>query len=491
LNILLIPSFNFEGAVYKSYVPYGLLALQAEEKRFPQVTIDIANPGLSLQEGTFEDSSEVVEQFLSKTDFDCYDVVGFSAVCNSVHYALGIAKRIKALNPSQMIVFGGPYMTKVSERVLEEFSFIDAVFIGEAEHSFARFLNSLRPGASNSDEIQGMYTRGRMPRPAPVVQDLDDLPLISEARSYFEWLSFQRDFGEEDTLVPVEATRGCPLKCSFCSTKQVWGPKVRRKSARRLIDELAVVNRETGATFFSLTGDNVGVPRNQFIHFCEDMIREGNRFTWACSLKLDRLSTENLELMWKAGCRGLFVGIETASQETLRLVNKAARLDNEIAGIKTAIKLGFMVETSFIIGFPWESESDVRATYDLHCDFIQRGAKRSQVGVLCPIPGTEIVANEQIVFDNLHASLSYDGIQLSADHSKMALEAPDLFSYFGRYETPNVRRSVLKAYRDAAAHLSGMQAKRWRDERAVNASDGGSLSRPAAAIQQGVDPCQT
>jgi hypothetical protein len=222
------------------------------------------------------------------------------------------------------------------------------------------------------------------------------------------------------------------------------------------------INAVTGDTFFTLIGDNLGVPIYPFIKFCNEMSECNSEFTWGCSLKLDGIEEHHLQRMWEAGCRYMFIGVESSSQETLNRVNKAARVDKEIRSIKTAISMGFKVETSFIIGFPWESLEDIKSTYELHCELLAFGANRSQIGVLCPIPGTEIVKDQKISFDGWRSYVAEDDIPIDHEYQQAIESLPDLFSYHGHYPTPNVSRVELKAYRNAAGQIAQLYQRQQK-----------------------------
>jgi anaerobic magnesium-protoporphyrin IX monomethyl ester cyclase len=459
MRILLIPSFNIINGRIHPYVPYGLLALQAISVDSKQFVVDIAEPPREMLAMTFSCSEEVSECFLEHTDTYDYDIYAISTICDSAHYSIDIAKQLKNLYPKSWVVMGGPYVTKLAESILAAFNFIDAIFVGEGEVSFQLLTNRPFNKSFPFDGIPGVRTRHATFISGNIIDELDLLPFITKAPDYFHFVNKVKEHDRDSFAIPLEATRGCPLQCSFCSTRQIWGSNVRRKSARRLLDEMRIINHVTQETFFSLIGDNVGVPVKQFMEFCDGMIKEGNLYKWAISLKLDWIKKEHLQKMWEAGCRGLFIGVESASQETLKKVNKSANLQKEIDAIKTAIELGFQVETSLIIGFPWEAESDVKQTYDLHCDFLTLGARRSQVIILCPIPGTEIVKNQVVCFDKWNSNLNQDSITLSPHHVEMVKTHPELFAHFGHYETPNIPRRILRAYRDAAAQVAGLHIK--------------------------------
>jgi anaerobic magnesium-protoporphyrin IX monomethyl ester cyclase len=369
-----------------------------------------------------------------------------------------------------MILAGGPYVTKLAPDFLDAFNSFDAVFVGEAEGAWSEFLSGwARDGVPNLN-LSGITSRSGVGTiRVPSHFDMDELPHPKDARHYLRSLfNVRAIFGSG--AAPLEGTRGCPLKCSFCSTKQVWGAQVRRKSPARIVEEMKWLHSETGDKFFSLIGDNIGVPRARFLDYCRALSGIIGDFTWACSLKLDRISKEDLNTIWAAGCRGLFIGVETASEETLKKVNKAAILQTEIDNIYAAIEMGFNVETSFIVGFPWETLKDIKDTFNLHCSFLKAGANRSQIGALVPIPGTEIVEGAAIKFDHWRSYISEDDIPSSNETRKLIQLYPDLFAHMGHYETPNIERAEVWAYRDAAMRVAALYGRDRHHARKTNSA---------------------
>lgn len=469
MRIILVPSFNVVERRIEPYVPYGLLSLQAAAQTSGKDVELFALPDDVLDE-VFSTSDHIVERIFEMLPKDSVDIYGFSAVCNTSHITLDLADRIRSALPRCKIVIGGPYGTKISEDLLRAFPFIDAVATGEGEATIERMV--LSGSISEALAAPGLVGREIKAAPQLAIENLDRLPFVG-TDTYYSWLDSVRRIVPEGAATPLEATRGCPLKCSFCSTKQVWGASVRRKSARHLTDEMRLISARTGQKFFSLIGDNVGVPRAPFLQFCSEMISLETEFTWGCSLKMDKLRPEHLDTMHAAGCRAIFIGLESASQQTLDAVNKTAQIDIELQMVRSAISKGMHVETSFIIGFPWETEQDIKDTYELHCALLEEGAFRSQVSLLSPIPGTEIVAGHEIIFDGMKSYMTDDGMVLSSKHREWVSKWPELFSHFGHYATPRVSRAALKAYRDASSQMAAIHTTRRKQQNLVEAGNHG------------------
>src|SRR5262249_2468707 len=102
------------------------------------------------------------------------------------------------------------------------------------------------------------------------------------------------------TTLSVEAGRGCPFQCTFCSTASFFGRKYRLKSPEKLCEELDFLHAEYGLGHFSLTHDLFTVDRRKVIAFCREVAGRG--YSWDCSARTDCVDEELLALMSEAGC---------------------------------------------------------------------------------------------------------------------------------------------------------------------------------------------
>lgn len=460
MRILLVPALDVTGGRFVNYLPYGLLVLQAMAQG-RRTGVDIWRPPDEFGRGRFTTTEALCDAVLSLVDLDRYDVVGFSTVTTSFLYAVRMAEQVKRTRPGLTVIFGGPYVTKLATEILGKFECIDAVFVGEAERSFRAFLERCDRGEAGFRGIPGVATRDGVVA-GITTDDLDDLPRITDAPDYLPWFRLRDGRARSREPISLEVTRGCPLQCSFCSTRQVWGARVRRKSVTRLLEEMTALSQLCGSTFFNLIGDNVGVPRAPFLEFCDELAEVNPGFTWGCALKLDRLEPEHLRRMWAAGMRAMFVGLESGNQETLDKVRKKTNIEKEITNIRSAVELGFRVTTSFIIGFPWEDEDDIQSTYKLHCSLIQCGVGMSQINILSPIPGTDIVASGRILFERDWLPIVSDGVASDDEISAVTNAHPSLFTHYGRYETPLLETRALLSTFAAAKMFRQMYANRPR-----------------------------
>jgi tRNA A37 methylthiotransferase MiaB len=452
-KILLIPSINISGGQIVPYIPYGLLSLQAAAHGHGSgVGVDILPTCGDLLEMKFQNSKELAEALLAQIDLQDYDTGGLSTMCNSFHHSLRIAGVIKQQAPGMRVWMGGPHVSVIARQVLEAFEEVDAVFVGEGELTFADVLNRCDRGDHELKDVAGVHTREYTYTPRKPIPNLDELHRIDLAEHFPVSLSELLEC-KRDKEVPLEAARGCPGHCSFCSTHLYWGRHIRRKSDRRILSEMHRLHDLTGIPNFHLIGDTFGTPRRRLLRFCETICSEASGLQWNCSLKLDDLEAEDLETLWHGGCRKFFVGVESASRETLKRIRKNVRLDRDLNIISNAVQRGFKVITSFIIGFPWETSESIDRTFKLHCQMLKLGVHRSQVCLLCPLPGTRLSKIHPVHFDHFISDIAQDDISMDNTTRELTHLYPGMFSQLGYYETPDVSRNELVALRDAASQL--------------------------------------
>src|SRR5215510_10215355 len=214
------------------------------------------------------------------------DVFGFSSICSTYPLTIRIARAVRRSHPEARIIFGGPQASVVDVATLEVYPFIDCIVRGEAEATLPRLLEKLETGAE-LEYLKGITFRKagailRTPN-ASVIEDLDSLPL--PAFHLYPYIS-------ESTYAPVEAGRGCPFACSFCSTNDFFRRRFRMKSAEHLVEQMKTLNRTYDIDTFDLIHDMFTVDRKKVIEFCNAVQRSGEKFLWSCSARTDCVDDE-------------------------------------------------------------------------------------------------------------------------------------------------------------------------------------------------------
>lgn len=212
---------------------------------------------------------------------------------------------------------------------------------------------------------------------------MDDVPLPA-----WDYLNVKTYFDKSgDRLLPMEAVRGCPYRCTFCNTHMTWGYKLRYKSVGLLIEEMKILQNTYHAPLHFID-DNRSVNRAWMIDFLKSTIREHIVLSTApSSFHANHLDEELIDLLKEAGVKTIGLGVESGSPEMQKRLNKQINLDSVKKLVKLIKSKGLHVHINFIVGFPKETINQIQETLKLAR---QLKAHSNQFLILVPYPGTEI-----------------------------------------------------------------------------------------------------
>ncbi|MBI4296147.1 MAG: cobalamin B12-binding domain-containing protein [Chloroflexi bacterium] len=424
--------------LYLPYLPVGLLTLSTLlEQADHEVTI--VDPvwesaSASPQKLAPGDPARVAQLIQAKAP----DLVGFGTICSSYPATIRWAEAFRQLSPGTPILLGGPQATATDEQSLRAFPWIDMVLRGEAENSIIPLVTCVQAGSSLR-AVPGLTWRSnsqvvRNPD-APIVHDLDTLPAPAYHLYPVERL-FQRysaGIGPFHQPFPLEAGRGCPFNCSFCSTSGYFRRRYRAKSVDRLIHEMTTLHATYGLDHFDLSHDLFTCDRSYVLEYCR-RLREKDLhklLKWECYSRIDTIDGGMLAEMAAAGCVRIFYGIETGSQRMQALVGKNLPLAAVKPIVKETLSLGIGVTTSFICGFPQERIEDLSQTFALVMDMIRMGVDQAALLPLIPLVGSRL-------FREFGHTIRYE-------ENRWESNCPEVFASLYHYDTPFLDRDLLGA----------------------------------------------
>jgi radical SAM superfamily enzyme YgiQ (UPF0313 family) len=367
------------------------------------------------------------------------DAIGLTTLGCSFLYTLGVARALKRHRPDLPVLLGGPHATMLARPILERYPVFDVVVRHEAEPTIGAVLAAL-PDRTFED-IPGISWRlGAEIREIagqPRVDDLDSLPWLDYDLYPIRALDLD--------LMRVEAGRGCPFACTFCSTATFFQRRYRLKSPTRLVAEMDDLCARYAPREFKLDHDLFTVDRRKVQAFCREVAGRGHR--WHVSARADCVDEELLEQMASAGCVGLYLGVETGSKRMQKTCAK--RLDLDLVGptLDTCQRLGIATTASFITGYPEENREDQDATLDLLGDCFRRPQSSClpQLHILTPEPGTALFAQygEQLRIDA--RATRFNAWMLVASDAEDIRAAPDIFATHYHYPGVLDRREHVLA----------------------------------------------
>lgn len=187
-------------------------------------------------------------------------------------------------------------------------------------------------------------------------------------------------------LLGLYPARGCPFNCSFCSVVKIAGHKVRSQPIESTLESIRRA-AAAGVRWIMFTSDNFNkYPEAEVL--LQAIIDERLRVKLfvQCDTQVEK-QEDFIELLGRAGCTSMFLGVESLHAQTLRAVNKRHNKPEQYERlIALCRRHGVGAHFSNIIGFPSDTEQSVRDNLRI---LKRLGPEWASFYVLCPIPGTE------------------------------------------------------------------------------------------------------
>ncbi|WP_425420577.1 radical SAM protein [Phaeodactylibacter xiamenensis] len=313
---------------------------------------------------TPEDEADVT--LVSETSEDIpfgehWDLVGLTGMGSGLARAYEIADQFR--EKKVPVVIGG-----IAASLCEQewtLKHADALVIGEAEEVWPEVITDFK-----ANRLKPVYRMERTP-------DINTLPLprydMMNARKLGMWR-------------PVQATRGCPFPCSFCSIQTFFGRRYRKRPVDQVVRDVREAKR-SGSRYIVFIDDNIGVDWDYAAELWAALIPEKIIWMSQCSIQItDR--PEMLKLAYRSGCRLLSIGVETTNQDSLMTVGKDFNHPSKYKEqIRRMRKFGIDISTEMIIGMDADKHATFNATYDF---IVDNKIAVPRVHILTPVPGTQL-----------------------------------------------------------------------------------------------------
>lgn len=329
---------------------------------------------------------------------------GLSVMTTQVPHAIELSRVIRERWPRSTIVWGGIHPSLFPEEVLRE-GVADCVCTGEGEYTALELLEALRDGTDRGAvkglcflDAGALVRTGTRP-PAP----LDDFPHLDYSLvRYPRYRDRIVSRGEETLAVRfgiVVTGFGCPYRCAFCinSNRKLFFGTYRRKSPRRIVDEIERLMREHGVDFFDFIDENFFVSRAHVEAFADEVERRGLAFRWFTNIRADAIARGIADAglfarLARIGLYRLAIGAESGAQTVLDKLKKDIRVEQIPQSVEQITRAGIGVTCSFMMGTPGERREDLMATLALIERLRSLGSTVSIIGpqIFRPYPGGEL-----------------------------------------------------------------------------------------------------
>lgn len=310
---------------------------------------------------------------VSLTGFECFEE------------DLDFIKDLKKNNPTIKIILFGHYPTHFPYETLLN-SNTDFVLQGESELTFKNLLNTLSDQNKCFDDVDGLcyLKEGELVKIGSFqrINSFVSLPLPSyhllPINSYYEPLLSK-------PFAMVQSIRGCPYQCNYCVKS--FGTKTTVLNPEDVILHIKELKKLFNINSLRFIDDTFTFDKERVIKICKLIVEEKLKIDWTCLSRPDNLNEEMLTWMKKAGCKRIYLGVETGSQKMLDLYKKRINREEAIQKILLCKKIGIQSAAFLMIGHPNETEKDIDETLSF---ILESKVNLISVSPLTPYPGTSL-----------------------------------------------------------------------------------------------------
>jgi len=373
--------------------PYGILQLAAFiENKMKDVEVEVVDcQAMSLD-------WKGLEKRMESFNPDIVASSGF-ATCN-VYVTARTMETAKKLKPEVLTVTGGQHFTAMAQESLEAYPEIDVIVRGEGEQTLVELVKAFSEKSSFS-EIKGISFRHKREihhnASRPLISNLDELPF--PGYHFVEEVAHRYHFtmmaGPRARYGMIEASRGCPHRCVFCSQWKHWQGTWRHKSVKRIADEMEFCYRNFGSRLVWLTDDNFGLGERMNA-LCDELIKRGFSDDITCFMQArcdDVVRSQSLlPKMSKAGINWLLLGVESHSESTLEDFKKGTKPEDSKAAVRLLKENGIFSQATCIIGERKDSEESIVKLRGFVNDI---DPDLAIFMILTPYPGTDLFEDAQ------------------------------------------------------------------------------------------------
>lgn len=321
-----------------------------------------------------------------------YDAIGLSVQTPMYGNFQKLIQMIKPHLNGTPIIAGGPHASIYPDQTLERNPEIDFTVYGEGELTIPGIMDVIE-GKKDPKDVLGIAYRkdGKVIKTAEpdFIRDIDNLPYPARHLLKMEKYEAMPSTVKNMPMLHMIASRGCPFRCTFCSSASIMKRTYRYHSPKRVVDEMEHLKDEYGVREICFQDDLFTVNKKWVSDICNLLIQRGldKHLSWTCHTRVNTVDRELAKLMKKAGCWQMHMGVESASQELLDRIQKGTTPEQARNTVKILKEEGIVIRCYFILGLPGETREDALRTIAFAKEIDPDYAKFS---LTTPYPGTEL-----------------------------------------------------------------------------------------------------
>lgn len=326
-----------------------------------------------------------------------------------------IAEAARRRFPDAVILVGGENATAFWPWIFEQTDAVDCVVLGEGELAAVEVADrvaageplqgiagiALREGSEGAPESTGLPKRIRdMSTVSQPAWDLFDI------EPYFE-----HNFGvgvNRGRSMPILATRGCPYKCTFCSSPNMWTTRYIVREPSDVVDEIEHYVEMYGIRNVDFVDLTPMTKRSWILALCDELEARGLDVSLQLPIgtRSEALDDEVLRRLAEAGTTNITFAPETGSPRMLKIYDKRLDLNHILENITASRRAGLITNIHMILGHPAERWADRWHNWTFMMRAAFAGLHVAGTTLFYPYPGSkdfeDLLAQGKIVVDDAY-----------------------------------------------------------------------------------------
>ncbi len=304
--------------------------------------------------------------------------IGFSVMTIQVTWAYFVSCQIKKKSPHVKIVWGGVHPTLFPEQTVLDDA-IDLCIINECAYTIVEIANGLAAGNRLSN-IPGLCYKENdgvhITSSNQVPDDFTNIPYIDFSIMNHSLYSRNNVFAidssinqeyKDQKVYPVNTSLGCNFKCNFC-INVILERKYKMRTAEEIVERIEYLKSEYGANYIHMVDENFFGSKKRVYKFVELLRSRNVNIKWRPQLRADYFNKSYInegfvKELEESGMAIAVMGVESASQRTLDLLNKKLKVESITTALEILSKTRVIPRLSFMVGIPGETEDDIKQTY--------------------------------------------------------------------------------------------------------------------------------
>lgn len=360
-------------------MPLGIMYLSSYLQKQNEIgNVEILDYVLNMKNITEYQKIEDFIREVAKKDVNYVpDILAVSLMFSASQQFFDLCINIlKSMWPYATSIVGGVHATNCSKQIIENIC-VDYVARGEAEIAFSEFVKQY----SNVEPIvvKGIYSKKNINSVSQLelclyVEDLDNIPFpdwnLIKTDEYISEKGRKKNIGNaiNSKIASIVTTRGCPFKCTFCSSHTVHGRKLRFRSVENIIAEIKLLYEKYGVTLFIPEDDLFTVKKERSKHLLtaiKSLNIPGLQLQFTNALSINTLDEQVMDELIDAGMRVTYLAIESGSQYVQKyIIKKNVNLKKAREVVKYLRDRGVIVRCYIILGFPSETREQMNETIE-------------------------------------------------------------------------------------------------------------------------------